>query len=85
MRAVSYYMIVKTIKEQKKIAGLDILDSIDSENRYLKGEIISNGDLIPETLQEGDVVYYDKHAGHNVTWKDKVYKVILSRDVVIIE
>jgi|TARA_R110000744_G_scaffold377483_2_gene492530 co-chaperonin GroES (HSP10) len=78
-------MIVKTIKEQKKIAGLDILDSIDSENRYLKGEIISNGDLIPETLQEGDVVYYDKHAGHSITKDDNIYQVIQIQDVVIVE
>jgi len=78
-------MIVKTIKEQKKIAGLDISDSIDSENRYLKGEIISNGDLIPETLQEGDVVYYDKHAGHSITKDDNIYQVIQIQDVVIVE
>ena len=85
MRAVSYYMIVKTIKEQKKIAGLDISDSIDSENRYLKGEIISNGDLIPETLQEGDIVYYDKHAGNSITKDDNIYQVIQIQDVVIVE
>ena len=85
MRAVSYYMIVKTIKEQKKIAGLDITDSIDSENRYLKGEIISNGDLIPDTLNEGDIVYYDRHAGHSITKNDTIYQVIQIQDVVIVE
>jgi len=85
MQAVSYYMIVKNIKEKKQIAGLDISDSIDSENRYLKGEIISNGDLVPDVLKEGDIIYYDKHAGHSITKDDIVYKVIRVNDVVIIE
>ncbi len=85
MRAVSYYMIVKTIKEKKQIAGLDITDSIDSENRYLKGEIISNGDLIPEVLKEGDIIYYDKHAGHSITKEDTIYQVIKLNDVVIVD
>ncbi len=85
MRAVSYYMIVKTIKEKKTIAGLDVTDSIDSENRYLKGEIISNGDLVPDILKEGDIVYYDRHAGHSITKDDTVYQVIQVKDVVIVE
>lgn len=85
MRAVSYYMIVKTIKEKKTIAGLDVTDSIDSENRYLKGEIISNGDLVPDTLKEGDIIYYDRHAGHSITKDDIIYQVIQVKDVVIVE
>ena len=41
MRAVSLYIIVENIKlAPKKIGGLEISDSIDSDNRYLKGKII---------------------------------------------
>ena len=85
MRAVSYYMIVKPIKEKKTLAGLDITDSIDTENRYIKAEIISNGDLVPDVLNEGDIIYYDKHAGHSITKNNIVYNVIQVRDVVIVE
>ena len=85
MRAVSYYMIVKTIKEKKTLAGLDITDSIDSENRYLKAEVISKGDLVPDTLKDGDIIYYDRHAGHSITSNDIIYQVIQVRDVVIVE
>lgn len=85
MRAISYYMIVKAIKEKKTIAGLDITDSIDSENRYSKGEIISAGDLVPDILSEGDVVYYDRHAGHSITKDGIIYQVIQIKDVVIVE
>ena len=85
MRAVSYYMIVKPIKEKKTLAGLDITDSIDTENRYIKAEVISAGYLVPETLNKGCIIYYDKHAGHGITKDDVAYKVIQVKDVVIVE
>ena len=48
MRAVSVYIIVENIKlAPKTIAGLEISESIDSNDRYLKGKIISKGDLCP--------------------------------------
>ena len=88
MRAVSLYIIVENIKlAPKKIGGLEISDSIDSDNRYLKGKIISKGDLAPpdNILKEGDIIYYDRHAGHEITYKEKQYQVITIKDVVIVE
>jgi len=85
MKAVSYYIVVKNIKEQpKKIAGLDIMDSVDSDNRYVKAEVISIGNLV-ECVSEGDIVYYDKHAGHSIQHKDILYYVIKVGDVVLID
>jgi co-chaperonin GroES (HSP10) len=78
-------MIVKTIKEKRTLAGLDITDSIDSENRYLKAEVISKGDLVPDTLKDGDIIYYDRHAGHSIRSNDEVYQIIQVKDVVIVE
>ena len=85
MKAVNYYLVVKNIKEQpKKIAGLDIMESVDSDNRYVKAEVISIGNLV-EGVSEGDVVYYDKHAGHGIQHKDILYHVIKVGDVVLID
>ena len=85
MKAVNYYLVVKNIKEQpKKIAGLDIMDSVDSDNRDVKAEVISIGNLV-EGVSEGDVVYYDKHAGHSIQHKDILYYVIKVGDVVLID
>ena len=88
MRAVSLYMIIENIKlAPKKIGGLEISDSIDSDNRYLKGKIISKGDLCPpdEILKVDDIVYYDKHSGHEITFKDKQYYVMTIKDIVLVE
>ena len=88
MRAVSYYIIVENIKlEKKKIAGLEISDDIDSDNRYLKGKIISKGDLCPpdEVIKVDDIVYYDKHAGHEITYNNEQYYVMTIKDIVLVE
>ena len=85
MRAVNHYIVVKNIKtEPKKVAGLIMTDDTDVDNRYLKAKIISCGNLV-EGIKEKDIVYYDKHAGHGVQYKDMLYQVIRSGDVVLID
>ena len=85
MKAINHYVIVNKIKtEPKMVAGLLMTDDTDVDNRYLRGTIISAGNLV-EGLKDGDTIYYDKHAGHAITWKDNLYQVIQSRDVVLVE
>ena len=85
MKAVNHYIIVEKIKtEQKKIAGLIVTEDIDDDNRYIKAKAISVGNLV-EGIKQDDIVYYDKHAGHGVQYKDILYQVIRSGDVVLID
>jgi len=85
MKAINRYIIVKNIKtELKKVAGLIMTDDTDVDNRYLKAEIISCGNLV-EGLKDGNVVYYDKHAGHDISWEDALYRVIQDRDIILVE
>ena len=85
MKAVNHYIIVKNIKtEPKKVAGLIMTEELDNDNRYIKAEVISAGNLV-EGIKEKDIVYYDKHAGHGVQYKDMLYQVIRSGDVVLID
>ena len=85
MKAVNNYIIVEKIKtEQKKVAGLIVTEDIDDDNRYIKAKAISVGNLV-EGINEKDIVYYDKHAGHGVQYKDILYQVIRSGDVVLID
>ena len=85
MKAVNHYIIVEKIKtEQKKVAGLIVTEDIDDDNRYIKAKAISVGNLV-EGIKQDDVVYYDKHAGHGVQYKDILYQVIKSGDVVLID
>ena len=85
MKAVNYYLVVENIKEEpKKIAGLDIMDSVDEDNRYVKAKVFSIVNLV-EGIKENDVVYYDKHAGHSIQHKEILYYVIKVGDVVLID
>ena len=85
MKAVNQHIVVKNIKtEPKKVAGLILTEDVDSDNRYIKAKVISTGNLV-EGIKENDIVYYDKHAGHGVQYKDILYQVIRSGDVVLID
>ena len=85
MKAINRYIIVDKIKtEPKKVAGLIMTDETDQDNRYIKAEIISTGNLV-EGIKEKDIVYYDQHAGHSIQHEDILYQVIRSGDVVLID
>ena len=85
MKAVNHYLIIEPIKEAlKKVGGLILTDETNEDNRYLKAKIVSCGNLV-EGLKDGDTIYYDKHAGHDISWKDTLYRVIRDGDVVLVD
>jgi co-chaperonin GroES (HSP10) len=85
MKAVNNYIIVERIKQgPKKVGGLILTENIDEDNRYIKATVISVGNLV-EGIKDNDVVFYDKHAGHGVQYKETLYHVIRSGDVVLID
>jgi co-chaperonin GroES (HSP10) len=85
MQAVNNYIIVEKIKQgPKTVGGLILTEDIDEDNRYIKAKVISTGNLV-EGIKDNDIVYYDKHAGHGVQYKETLYYVIRSMDVVLID
>ncbi len=85
MKAINNYLIVDKIKtEQKKVAGLIMTEELDEDNRYIKATIVSAGNLV-DGVKDGDVVYYDKHAGHGIQFEDKLYFVIRASDIVLVD
>ena len=85
MQAVNFSVIIDKIKEApKKVGGLELTEKQNTDVRYLKGEVISVGDQVPN-LKKGDIVRYDKHAGHGIEWNEKLLFVIKAMDIVLIE
>ena len=84
MKAVNTYIIIEKIKEEQKTQSGLILGDDKAEVRYLKGKIISVGDNTIG-LNKDDIIYYDRHAGHGIEWKEKLYHVIRQQDVVLVE
>jgi len=85
MKAINDYVIVDKTKEgPKKVGGLILTDETDETNRYRKATIVSVGNLV-EIVTRGDIIYYDALAGHDISYKDDMYRVIRARDIVIVE
>ena len=65
MKAINYYIVIDKIKEApKKVGGLELTEKQDSDVRYLKGTVISAGNLV-----EG---IKDKLALENLGIKNKI-------------
>jgi len=85
MQAINDYVIVDKIKEgPKKVGGLILTDETDETNRYKKAKIISVGELV-DVVKNGDTIYYDAIAGHDIAYNDNMYRVIRARDIVLVE
>ena len=85
MKAINHYVVVDKVKtEPKKVAGLIMTEELDEDNRYIKANVISVGNLV-EGVKYGDVIHYDKHAGHGIQYKDKLYFVIRASDIVLVD
>ena len=85
MQAINDYVIVDVINSgPKKVGGLILTDETDETNRYKKANIISAGNDVT-IVSEGDTIYYDAVAGHDIAYNDEMYRVIRSRDIVLVE
>lgn len=85
MKAVNNYIVIKKIKESTKmVGGLELTEKQNSDVRYLKAEVISCGPLVIG-VEAGDIIRYDKHAGHGIEWNQELFHVISIGDVVIVE
>lgn len=85
MQAINFYLIIEKIKSAPSIVGgLELTESQNKDIRYLKGKVISAGAQVIG-VSTGDVVWYDKHAGHGIEVDDCLHQVIKNTDVVIVE
>ena len=84
MKPIGKYLVIKKIKEELKTSSGLLLSNEDANNfRYKKGEVVESGTDI-SVINKGDLIYYDKAAGHEMFIKEEVYTVILERDVVVV-
>ena len=85
MQAINFYLIIQKIKSAPSVVGgLELTESQNKDVRYLKGKVISAGTQVVG-VKPGDVVWYDKHAGHGIEVDNCLHQVIKSADIVIVE
>lgn len=84
MQALNFYVIVEKIKEAPRtVGGLEMTDAQDKEVRYLKGKVVSVGHAVP-VVAAGDIVKYDRHAGHGIEENGVLYMLMRGDDLVTI-
>lgn len=82
MKAINDTVVIKTIKEEHEVAGLQLRAS-NNQIRYNYGEVITAS---PNTvLKTGDRVYYDSVTGNELRHNGKKYLVLRERDIAIID
>ena len=85
MQAINYFIVIRKVKEApKKVGGLELTEDQNKDVRYLKAEVVSVGDKV-QGIEPGNIIRYDKHAGHGIEWQEELYHVINLGDVVIVE
>ena len=86
MKAIGNNIIIipKKIVTDKTKGGLLIIEKDREDLRYREATIYSVSDSI-KGVKENDKIYYDKHAGHDISFNDKLYRVIRDGDVVLVD
>lgn len=84
MRPIGKFIIIVPIEEEHKTDSGILLSASDIDHfRYKKGKVIKSGDHV-EVINEEDIIYFDKNAGHSMLLNDKPYTIIQERDVVVV-
>ena len=85
MKAIGSNIIIKKTKQgtTKTKGGLLLAESHRDDIRYVEAIVVSAGDEI-NSLKEGSIILYDRHAGHKVEIDKNTYHVIKIQDVVVV-
>lgn len=84
MKVLNKFIVIEKIAgASERKSGLIMTIDDTRELRYHKAKVVKSGPLV-EGMTEGDEIYFDKAAGHDVLIGDTRFTVIQEKDVVCI-
>jgi len=85
MKAVGRNLIIQKVEENitKSEGGLLLSKNDRADIRYIEANVISIGEEVVG-VKEKDIIYYDRHAGHQIEIDNNIYQVIKVQDVVVV-
>ena len=85
MKAIGRNLIISKTKEgtTKTKGGLLLAENQREDIRYIEATVISVGTEVLG-VNEKDIIFYDRHAGHKIEIDKQSYRVIKSQDVVVV-
>ena len=86
-RALNYVVVVKEIENVNETSsGLDISSSVDKNEKYRKGIVVSIGSECPkDDVNLGDTVIYDKFKANPLTRNGIEWVTLFYADLVLID
>ena len=85
MKAVGKCLVIEKIKEGTTTTkgGLMLAENQREDIRYIEAKVLSVGEEVV-CVKEGDMIFYDRHAGHKIDIDKETYHVIRLGDVVVV-
>jgi chaperonin GroES len=85
MRAIGKCLIIEKKKEGTTTTkgGLMLAENQREDIRYIEAKVLSVGEEVVG-IKEGDMIFYDRHAGHKIDIDKETYQVIRLGDVVVV-
>jgi chaperonin GroES len=85
MKAVGKCLVIEKIKEGTTTTkgGLMLAENQREDIRYIEAKVLSVGEEVVG-VKEGDMIFYDRHAGHKIDIDKETYHVIRLGDVVVV-
>lgn len=85
MKAINKYIIIEPEKESavETKGGLILGEKHRDDIRYRKALVKTIGTKV-EGVKDGDIIYYDRHAGFDMEINKEIYKVIKEFDIVVV-
>ena len=86
-RALNFVVVLKEIENVNETSsGLDISSSVDKNEKYRKGIVVSLGTECPkDDVKLGDTVIYDKYKANPLTRDAVEYTTLFYSDLVLID
>jgi co-chaperonin GroES (HSP10) len=84
MKPIGKYIAIEPIAEEIKTSSGLVLSAQDvGDFRYRKGTVVAPGTEVTQ-IKAGDVIFYDRGAGHSMMIDEKVITIIREPDVVVV-
>ena len=87
MKAIGRNLIIEKLKEGVTATkgGLLLSEKQREDIRYIRATVVSPGtEAVEANIQKGDLIYYDRHAGHVIEIEGKSFQVIKMQDIVVV-
>lgn len=85
MKAIGKNLVIQKIKEgtTSTKGGLLLAENQREDIRYVEAKVLYIGDEVVG-VEEGDSIFFDRHAGHKIEYDKETYHVIKLGDVVVV-